>query len=61
LGLVAVMAASYVVVFLVPFLRDFFELDPFWDPAWIYAVTAVAVAGPLIVAIPRIVPTRATA
>jgi hypothetical protein len=55
------MGASYVVVFLVPFLRDFFELEPFWDPAWIYAAIAVAVAGPLIVAIPRVVPTRVTA
>ncbi len=58
LGLVAAMAASYVVVFLVPFLRDFFELEAFWDPAWAYAAVAVAVAGPLIVAIPRVVPTR---
>jgi cation-transporting ATPase E len=59
-GLVAAMAASYVVVFLVPFLRDFFELEPFWDPAWVYAAIAVTVAGPLIVVIPRVVPTRAT-
>ena len=56
LGLLAAMAASYVVVFLVPFLRDYFELEVFWDPAWFYSATAVAVAGLLIVALPLVDP-----
>ncbi len=58
LGLVVAMGAGYVVVFLVPFLRDFFLLEVFWDPAWLYSAVAVAVAGLLIVAIPRLIPTR---
>jgi cation-transporting P-type ATPase E len=57
-GLVAAMGAGYGVVFLVPFLRDYFRLEVFWDPAWLYSAAAVAVAGALIVAIPRIIPTR---
>jgi hypothetical protein len=59
LGLVAAMAASYVVVFLVPFLRDYFKLEVFWDPAWYYSMIAVAAAGVLIVALPLVIPTRA--
>jgi cation-transporting ATPase E len=59
LGLVAAMAASYVVVFLVPFLRDYFKLEVFWDPAWYYSMIAVATAGVLIVALPLVIPTRA--
>jgi cation-transporting P-type ATPase E len=58
IGLVAAMAAGYVVVFLVPFLRDYFRLEVFWDAAWIYSAVAVAVAGTVIAAIPRIIPTR---
>jgi len=58
LGLVAAMVAAYVVVFLVPFLRDYFRLEVFWDTAWWYSVVAVGVAGSLIVALPRLVPTR---
>jgi cation-transporting P-type ATPase E len=57
-GLVVAMGAGYGVVFLVPFLRDYFRLEVFWDPAWLYSAAAVAVAGALIVAIPRIIPTR---
>ncbi len=52
LGLVGAMVAGYVVVFLVPFLRNFFELDLFWDTAWWFAAAAVAGAGVLIVLIP---------
>jgi hypothetical protein len=52
------MALGYVVVFLVPFLRDYFELDLFWDPAWYYAAAAVATAGVLIAALPRFIPIR---
>jgi cation-transporting ATPase E len=59
IGLLAAMAASYVVVFLVPFLRDYFKLEVFWDPAWFYSAAAVAVAGLLIAALPLIIPTRA--
>jgi cation-transporting ATPase E len=58
LGLVLAMALGYVVVFLVPFLRDYFELDLFWDPAWYYAAAAVATAGVLIAALPRFIPIR---
>jgi cation-transporting P-type ATPase E len=58
IGLVMAMAAGYVVVFLVPFLRDYFRLEVFWDAAWIYSAVAVAVAGTVIAAIPRIIPTR---
>ena len=54
LGLVVAMALGYVVVFLVPFLRNYFLLEVFWDTAWWYSVAAVAVAGSLIVAIPRL-------
>ena len=53
-ALVLAMLAGYVVVFAVPWLRGYFELEPFWDDAWLYAVAAVAVAAPAIVAIPRL-------
>jgi cation-transporting ATPase E len=53
-GLVALMGLSYVVVFAVPFLRDFFELELFWSSAWWYSVAAVVSAGVVVVAIPRI-------
>jgi hypothetical protein len=49
---------GYLVVFAVPFLRNYFELELFWDPAWFYSAIAVAVAGVLIVAIPLVIPTR---
>ena len=52
------MGLGYVVVFLVPFLRDYFELDVFWDPAWFYAAAAVTVAGGSIVTLPRVIPIR---
>ena len=58
LGLVLAMGLGYLVVFLVPFLRNYFELEVFWDMAWIYSAVAVAVAGLLIVAVPRVIPTR---
>ena len=58
IGLVVAMGLGYVVVFLVPFLRNYFELEVFRDPAWFYSAAAVAVAGPLIVALPLVVPTR---
>ena len=58
LGLVLAMGAGYLVVFAVPFLRNYFELELFWDPAWFYSAIAVAVAGVLIVAIPLVIPTR---
>jgi cation-transporting ATPase E len=58
LGLVVAMAVAYVVVFAVPWLRNYFALELFWDPAWFYSALAVAVAGLLIVAIPLVIPTR---
>ncbi len=59
IGLVVAMGLGYVVTFLVPFLRDYFKLEVFWDPAWLYSAAAVAVAGLLIVALPLVIPTRA--
>jgi cation-transporting ATPase E len=59
LGLVVAMGLGYVVAFLVPFLRDYFELEVFWDPAWFYSAAAVAVAGLVIIVLPLVVPTRA--
>ena len=58
IGLVAAMGAAYVVVFLVPFLRDYFRLEVFGGTAWWYSAVAVGVAGSLIVAVPRLIPTR---
>jgi cation-transporting ATPase E len=56
--LVAAMAASYAVVFAVPFLRDFFELELFRSDAWWYSLAAVVVAGALIVALSSILRRR---
>jgi cation-transporting ATPase E len=54
-ALVIGMAVSYVVVFVVPFLREFFELVLFASTVWWYAALVVACAGSVIVAIPSIV------
>jgi cation-transporting ATPase E len=53
--LVACMGLGYVVVFAVPWLRDFFQLDVFWSSAWWFSAAAVAIGGALIVAIPRLI------
>jgi cation-transporting ATPase E len=53
-GLVALMGLSYAVVFAVPFLRNFFELELFWSSAWWYSAAAVISAGVVVIAIPRI-------
>jgi cation-transporting ATPase E len=58
LGLVVAMAVSYLVVFAVPWLRNYFALELFWDPAWFYSAIAVAVAGVMIIAIPLVISTR---
>jgi cation-transporting ATPase E len=58
LGLVAAMGVGYVVVFLVPFLRNYFLLEVFWDAAWWYSVVAVSVAGLLISLVPFVTPKR---
>jgi cation-transporting ATPase E len=58
LGLVAAMGAGYVVVFLVPFLRNYFRMEVFWDPSWWYSVAAIAAAGTMIALIPRFTPKR---
>ena len=55
-GLVAAMGLGCVVVFLVPFLREYFRLEAFWDAAWWYGVVAVGTAGSMIVAIPLVLP-----
>jgi len=53
--LVACMGLGYVVVFLVPWLRNYFQLQLFWSSAWWYSVIAVAIGGAVIVAIPRLI------
>ncbi len=53
--LVACMGLGYVVVFLVPWLRNYFQLEVFWSSAWWYSVIAVTVGGAVIVAIPRLI------
>jgi cation-transporting P-type ATPase E len=58
LGLVACMALGYVVVFLVPGLRSFFQLEVFWSQAWWFSIAAVSCAGIGIVAIPRLTASR---
>jgi magnesium-transporting ATPase (P-type) len=54
LGLVVAMGLGYVVVGLVPFLRNFFRLELFWDAAWWFSAAAVAVGGVLIVVVPLV-------
>ena len=58
LGLVVGMAVAYGVVFAIPWLRDFFQLEIFMSEAWWYAVAAVAAAGAFIVAIPTLFRSR---
>lgn len=57
-GLVAGMAVSYGLVFTVPWLRDYFELELFTSSAWLFSVAAVAAAGSFIVLIPWIFRSR---
>ena len=57
-GLVGAMGLSYGVVFAVPLLRDFFELEPFWSSAWWYSAAAVLGAGVVVMAIPRLTRAR---
>jgi cation-transporting ATPase E len=56
--LVAAMAASYGVVFAVPFLRDYFQLQIVRTEAWWYAAIAIAIAAPAIVVIPWVLRRR---
>jgi cation-transporting ATPase E len=51
-GLVACMAGGYALIFAIPWLRDYFELQLFVSSAWWFAVAAVAAAGSFIVLIP---------
>ncbi len=53
--LVACMGLGYVVVFLVPWLRNYFQLEVFWSSAWWYSAAAVVVGGAVIVTIPRLI------
>ncbi len=53
--LVACMGLGYVVVFLVPWLRNYFQLEVFWSSAWWYSAAAVVVGGVVIVTIPRLI------
>ncbi len=54
IGLVIGMAVGYGVVFAVPWLRGYFQLEVFASTAWWYAAVAVAAAGAFIVAIPTL-------
>ncbi len=51
IGLVAAMGAGYAVVLVVPWLREYFALVPFWNTAWWTALAAVLVGGAAVVAI----------
>jgi cation-transporting ATPase E len=56
LVLVAAMFGGYLVVLVVPWLRNYFMLELFWDAAWWYSAAAVVAAGTLIALIPRLMP-----
>jgi len=60
LSLVVGMGVGYAVVFAIPWLRDFFELEIFLSQAWWYSAVAVAAAGAFIVAIPTLFRSRLT-
>lgn len=57
-GLVAGMAAGYALIFTMPWLRNYFELELFVSSAWWFAIAAVATAGTFIVLVPRIFQTK---
>jgi len=56
LGLVGAMAASYALVMIVPFARNFFELEIPDASLWAPAAVAVAVGGVAIAMLPSVVP-----
>jgi cation-transporting P-type ATPase E len=58
LGLVIAMGLGYVVVLVVPWLRDFFELVLFWDMAWWYSLAAVTAGAVGVILIGRSTPRR---
>jgi cation-transporting P-type ATPase E len=53
-GLATAMGCSYAVVMVVPPLRDFFELTSPPAQVWLWMAAVVAVAGSLVVSIPRL-------
>lgn len=53
-ALITAMAGGYALVYFVPFLRTFFELEPFPRSTWPIAVAASAAAGVVIVLIPKV-------
>ncbi len=53
-ALIVAMAGGYVLVYFVPFLRTFFELEPFPRSSWPIAIVASAIAGFVIVLIPKV-------
>ena len=55
LALVVGMGLGYAVVMVVPFLRNYFELELFWSSAWWFSAAAVAAAGAVIVSLPRLI------
>jgi cation-transporting ATPase E len=58
LVLVVAMALGYVVVMLVPWLREYFALELFWDAAWWYGVAAVVAGAIGVVMAGRAAPPR---
>jgi len=58
LALVVGMAVAYGIVFLIPSLRNYFELEVFWSQAWWFAVAAVIAGGAMVIAVPRLVRSR---
>jgi cation-transporting ATPase E len=58
LGLVVAMGLGYVVVLVVPWLRDYFALELFWDAAWWYSLAAVAAGATGVVLVGRFTPRR---
>ena len=52
IGLVVSMGAGYGLIFLVPDLRNYFELELFVSSAWWFAIAAVVCAGTFIALVP---------
>ena len=56
LALATAMAGGYGIVFAIPWLRGYFELELFGGSAWVIAAVAIAIASGTIAMIPNFVP-----